>query len=97
VTGCLYRSLAGQVQALFAANRAYLVNEKGALARAETLPECPPDFRARAEGALAAIGREPAELDRALAAMRELEREVQALARTLPNRRESPCQQRERG
>jgi predicted nucleotidyltransferase len=97
VTGCLYRSLASMVQALFAANRTYLVNEKGAPARAETLPECPPDFRARAEGALSAIGREPADLDRALAAMRELEREVQALARTLPNRGESACQQRERG
>lgn len=79
VTACLYRSLACQVQALFAANRTYLVNEKGSLARAETLPEHPPDFRARAEGVLASIGREPQELARALAEMKELEREVAAL------------------
>ena len=80
VTGCLYRSLASMVQALFAANRTYLVNEKGSLARAETLPECPPGFRARAEGVLSTIGREPAELERALEAMRELEREVGEIA-----------------
>ena len=74
------------VQALFAANRTYLVNEKGSLARAETLPECPPEFHARAEGVLAALGGEPAELERALKGTKELEREVEAIAAREPRR-----------
>ncbi|MFL5911413.1 MAG: nucleotidyltransferase domain-containing protein [Gaiellaceae bacterium] len=92
VTACLYRSLASMVQALFAANRAYLLNEKGSLERAETLPECPPEFRARAEAVLAEIGREPAELERALRGMTELEREVADIA-ARPLRGPSPTEE----
>jgi hypothetical protein len=38
IAGCAFRSLACAVQVLFALNRLYLINEKGALAAAARLP-----------------------------------------------------------
>jgi hypothetical protein len=76
VTGCLYRSIACMTQALFAANRAYLVNEKGAVGRVEALDSRPDGFARRAGAFLARIGETAEEIEGSLAAASELQRET---------------------
>jgi predicted nucleotidyltransferase len=44
VSGCLFRCIACLVQVLFALNRRYFLNEKGAVASIETFPLRPADF-----------------------------------------------------
>jgi predicted nucleotidyltransferase len=46
VTGCLFRSIACLVQVLFALNRRYFLNEKGAVAAIDAFPLRPADFSA---------------------------------------------------
>ncbi|MBS0518513.1 MAG: nucleotidyltransferase domain-containing protein [Proteobacteria bacterium] len=53
VAGCAFRSIACLCQTLFALNRTYLLNEKGAVAGVERLALKPVDFRRRVERALA--------------------------------------------
>jgi predicted nucleotidyltransferase len=79
VAGCLYRSVACMTQALFAANRVYLVNEKGALAAVESLAQHPEDFAARATGVLGRVGDTAQQLGAALAETHELQRETRAV------------------
>ncbi|GLW99057.1 hypothetical protein Misp02_31440 [Microtetraspora sp. NBRC 16547] len=56
VSLCLSRAFGVLVQALFAANRRWCLNEKGALAVAEALPGAPVDFGGRVRGLLGALG-----------------------------------------
>lgn len=56
VAGCLYRCAASLTQALFALNSAYLMNEKGAIARTDTLATRPPKFAAAMRSVLARPG-----------------------------------------
>ena len=49
VAGCAFRSVACLCQALFAHNRTYLLNEKGAVAGVEQLAIKPADFAARVQ------------------------------------------------
>ena len=53
VAGCSFRSVACLCQALFAHNRVYLLNEKGAVAQVERLGVKPADFADRVRRALA--------------------------------------------
>ena len=53
VAGCVFRSVACLCQTLFALNRAYLLNEKGAVAGVERLALKPADFAVRVRRALA--------------------------------------------
>lgn len=53
VAGCAFRCIACLCQALFALNRTYLLNEKGAVAGVERLALRPADFAARVERAVA--------------------------------------------
>lgn len=55
VSLCLSRAVGILAQVLLAHHRVWCLNEKGALAAAAALPGAPPDFRARAEAALAAL------------------------------------------
>lgn len=77
VAGSLWRAVACLCQTLFALNRTWLINEKGAVAAAARLPLAPADFRARIEAAMARL--RPDTLGDALAILGELDREVQAL------------------
>jgi predicted nucleotidyltransferase len=79
VTGCLYRSIACMTQALFAANRIYLVNEKGAIAAVAALAVHPDEFAARARGILGDAGDTAEELGAALGRALELQRETRAV------------------
>jgi hypothetical protein len=47
VAGCCYRAVACLLQTLFALNRCYWMNEKGAAAIADTFPRTPPRLEAR--------------------------------------------------
>ena len=47
VAGCIFRTVACLCQTLFALNRVYLLNEKGAVRGVEKLTRHPPDFAAR--------------------------------------------------
>lgn len=77
VAGSLWRATACLCQTLFALNRAWLINEKGAVAAAARLPLAPADFQDRIEAAMARL--RPDLLHDALAILAELDREVQAL------------------
>ncbi|MFF5174902.1 nucleotidyltransferase domain-containing protein [Micromonospora sp. NPDC000089] len=76
VAGCLFRAVGVLVQALHGRAGRWLVNEKGMIASAGRLPGAPPDFAARAQGLLGAVGREPEELARTLADARRLAADV---------------------
>ncbi len=54
VAGCAFRSVACLCQVLFAHNRTWLLNEKGAVAAVERLAERPADFAERVRQALGA-------------------------------------------
>jgi predicted nucleotidyltransferase len=78
VFGCGFRAVACTVQALFAANRTYLINEKGGVDACEQLERHPPEFAARVNGALAGLADE-ATRSEALTALREVVAEAGAL------------------
>ena len=52
IAGCAFRSVACLCQSLFAHNRAWLLNEKGAVQGVERLPIKPADFARRVERAI---------------------------------------------
>jgi hypothetical protein len=56
IAGCAYRTLCCIAQVLFAVNRRYLINEKGALTEASTFPDTIDGLAARVSGVWAAIG-----------------------------------------
>ncbi|MFE2107803.1 DUF4037 domain-containing protein [Kitasatospora sp. NPDC059463] len=69
---CLSRAVGVLVQALYAADRRWCLNEKGALAVAEALPGAPDGFGPRARALLAAPGDGPAALAATVDAARAL-------------------------
>jgi len=80
IAGCVYRALCCTAQVLFALNRRYLINEKGALAEAAGFPSTLPDLAARVARVWAAVGR--SEFGAALSDMRALDAELRSLSRT---------------
>jgi hypothetical protein len=56
VAGCGFRSVACLCQSLFALNRVWLLNEKGAAQAVEKLPRRPADFATRVAQAIATGG-----------------------------------------
>jgi hypothetical protein len=77
VAGCAYRALAATAQVLFAVNARYLINEKGALQEAATLPRTIPDIVTRAAEIWRSIGEE--DLATTLVSLRDLERQLKGL------------------
>ncbi|WP_315789727.1 nucleotidyltransferase domain-containing protein [Fischerella sp. JS2] len=53
--GCCFRSVACMNQVLFALNEQYLLNEKGAVAIANSFALCPPNYQQRVESVFAAL------------------------------------------
>ena len=78
VAGCAYRALACMGQVLFALNRRYLINEKGALEAAAQFPVTIPNLGERAASIWQDIGR--GALLEAPATLRGLDRDLEALA-----------------
>lgn len=79
VAGYLYRAAAVMVQALFALNERYCINEKGSAALVDTFPLRPPAFNAEVSTVLANIGATPGALDVSVARFEALLSQVQAL------------------
>ena len=80
IAGCVYRALGCVGQVLFALNRRYLINEKGALAEAAGFAVTLPDLTTRTAGIWAAIGR--ADFIGALSDLRMLDTELRLLSKT---------------
>jgi hypothetical protein len=72
VAGCAYRALCCLAQVLFAANRRYLINEKGALAEAASLETTIPDLGSAVAQVWSAIGTQ--DFRRATGSLRDLAR-----------------------
>ena len=81
IAGCAYRALCCIGQVLFALNRRYLINEKGALVEAAEFPCTIPALSDRAAHVWADIGN--SKLAVALSELRALERELRALVETV--------------
>jgi hypothetical protein len=77
IAGCAFRLLACAAQVLFAVNRRYLINEKGALAAAAQLPLTVDNLAERVKSVWQALGLRA--FDPALTELRSIERELAAL------------------
>jgi hypothetical protein len=80
VAGCAYRALSCVAQVLFALNRVYLINEKGALSEAADFPCTIPGLLNRTNSVWATIGR--SEFAIAISNLRTLDAELRDLAHT---------------
>jgi Nucleotidyltransferase domain len=78
VVGCVYRTLACIAQVLFALNERYLINEKGALKEAASLPLTLPELMERVADIWQFAG--DGDFETAVAILRELQQELEALA-----------------
>lgn len=79
--GCCFRCVSCLLQVLFAVNEQYWMNEKGAVALADTFPIRPENLRARIERAFALL---PVSIEEAVALLEELSSEIPHLSAPLP-------------
>jgi hypothetical protein len=77
IAGCAFRTLACAAQVLFAVNRRYLINEKGALAVAARLPLTVANLTERVKSIWQAMGLRA--FDAALSELGSIERELAGL------------------
>jgi predicted nucleotidyltransferase len=82
VVGYLYRAVAVMVQALFALNQRYCINEKGAAAEVETFPLHPVGFYERVALVLAAPGYTPDALTRRVSELEAILNDARSLCDT---------------
>jgi predicted nucleotidyltransferase len=71
--GCCFRSVACMNQVLFALNEDYLLNEKGAVAVANTFAICPSDYQQRVERAFALLAADGKSITEAIAILQPIE------------------------
>jgi hypothetical protein len=81
VAGCLFRSIGGLLQVLFASNRKHCMNEKGALALADRFDSVPLRLKERIERLWQLLQANPSSLNEAIRTVRELTEEVKGLVR----------------
>ncbi|MCC6803675.1 MAG: nucleotidyltransferase domain-containing protein [Anaerolineae bacterium] len=79
VVGYLYRTVAVMVQALFALNERYCINEKGAAAQVEAFPLHPDGFYERVTSVLSAAGSSADDLARNVSRMAGIVADARAL------------------
>jgi predicted nucleotidyltransferase len=82
VAGCAYRALACTGQVLFALNERYLINEKGALEEAATLPATIPNLMVQVAEVWRLIGSR--KFGQAFDALRTIERELRSITVSRP-------------
>jgi hypothetical protein len=85
VAGCLFRCAACMVQALFALNERYLINEKGSVEVANSLPLRPANFKETVDSALARPGERPEELESSVGRLEDLLEAVENLCASRKN------------
>ncbi|NJR62409.1 MAG: DNA polymerase subunit beta [Cyanobacteria bacterium CRU_2_1] len=74
--GCCFRSVACMNQVLFALNEAYLLNEKGAVAVANSFALCPRDYQQRIESVFALLASEAKSIMDAIAILDGIEQDL---------------------
>ncbi|HEY9697592.1 MAG TPA: DUF4037 domain-containing protein [Trichocoleus sp.] len=74
--GCCFRSVACMNQVLFALNEAYLLNEKGAVALANSFTLCPANYQRRIESVFALLAADAGLIKEAIVILDEIEREL---------------------
>lgn len=77
--GCCFRCVACILQVVFALNGEYWLNEKGAVALAETLPVRPALLQARIEKAFTLLAADRGSLEEAVAVLEEVKRDTERL------------------
>jgi predicted nucleotidyltransferase len=77
--GCCFRAVVCLAQTLFAVNRQYWMNEKGAIAMAASFPIGPKDLNGRVETAFDQLDHSPQGIGNAIAALQELVEECAPL------------------
>ena len=77
--GCCFRCVACILQVLFAINEQYWLNEKGAVALANTFSIRPPLLRSRIEEAFASLAADGDSIARVIAGLEELRRDLGTL------------------
>jgi Nucleotidyltransferase domain len=80
VAGGCFRSVSCMLQVIFALNDEYWLNEKGAVALAESFPLRPPQLRARIEEVFALLAADAQALEAALGVLENLVRDTAFLA-----------------
>lgn len=79
-SGCLFRAVACLVQVLFALNRRYFLNEKGAVAAVDTFPLRPDGFSRIVSRVLAHPGHSQSALGASIEELESLVQSVRELA-----------------
>jgi Nucleotidyltransferase domain/Domain of unknown function (DUF4037) len=79
VAGCCFRCVACLLQVVFALNEQYWLNEKGALALADTFPVRPEKLRSRIEKAFTLLSADRLLLEEAIIALEEVKRDTDRL------------------
>lgn len=77
--GCCFRCVACILQVLFALNEQYWLNEKGAVALADTFPVRPEHLRSRIERAFTLLAADRPSLEAAIAALEEVQHDMDRL------------------
>jgi predicted nucleotidyltransferase len=72
VAGCLFRAAGFMTLVVYALNRRWWLNEKGALAETRSFPLAPPRFQATIASVLGGVGREPRAMERSIARMKPI-------------------------
>jgi predicted nucleotidyltransferase len=80
VAGCVFRAAGFMTLVLYALNRRWFINEKGALAESRRFALLPARYHTTIEQVLAGPGREPAELADAIARLQDLLGDLTALS-----------------
>lgn len=78
-SGCCFRAAMCMLQTLFALNRAYWLNEKGAVLASEQFSLLPPDFRARIEQAFARLSAQGTDIESAVGLLEGLSLDIARL------------------
>jgi predicted nucleotidyltransferase len=77
--GCCFRSAMCMLQVLFALNKTYWLNEKGAVALAETFARKPEMFQSRVNETFALLQANPGSIQNAIANLEELGKDIDRL------------------
>jgi predicted nucleotidyltransferase len=72
VAGCLFRAAGFMTLVVYALNRRWWLNEKGALAETRSFPIAPPRFQATIAAVLGSVGRDERAMGRSIARMKSL-------------------------
>jgi hypothetical protein len=74
--GCCFRSVMCMLQVLFAINKTHWLNEKGAVAIADTFPRKPDGFQGRTNGIFPLLDANPRSIQSALLRLEELSQDI---------------------